>query len=70
MQNLRKTLHVVVKAEEVQYMQELFTIAKDTEILTKYFGPNARVVMIFDGQRSKRGGGNPRQISSSMICQR
>jgi hypothetical protein len=55
MQNLRKTLHVVVKAEEVQYMQELFTIAKDTQILTKYYGPNARVVMIYDGQRSKRG---------------
>jgi CRISPR/Cas system CMR-associated protein Cmr3 (group 5 of RAMP superfamily) len=49
MQNLRKILHVVVKAEEVQYMQELFTIAKDTQILTKYYGPNARVVMIYDG---------------------
>jgi hypothetical protein len=47
MQNLRKTLHVVVKAEEVQYMQELFTIAN--------YGPNAQVVMIYDGQRSKRG---------------
>ena len=58
MQYLRKTLHVIVKAEDVQYMQELFTIAKDTEILTKYLGPNARVVMIFDGQRSKRGSGS------------
>jgi hypothetical protein len=55
MQNLRKTLHVIVKAEEVQYMQDLFTIAKDTEILTKFYGPNARVVMVFDRQRTKRG---------------
>jgi hypothetical protein len=55
MQNLRKTLHVIVKAEEVQYMQELFTMAKDTDILTKFYGPNARVVMVFDGQRTKRG---------------
>ena len=36
-------------------MQELFTIAKDTEILKKYYGPNTRVVMVFDGQRNKRG---------------
>ena len=55
MQNLRKTLHVVVKADEVEYLQELFTIAKDMEILKKYFGPNAKVVMVYDGQRGKRG---------------
>lgn len=55
MQNLRKTLHVVVTVEEVEYMQELFTIAKDTGILTKYYGPNARVVMVFDGKQNKKG---------------
>ena len=55
MQNLRKTLHVVVKVEEVDYMQELFTIAKDMGILTKYYGPNARVVLVFDGKKNKKG---------------
>ena len=55
MQNLRKTLHVVVTVEKVEYMQVLFTIAKDTGILTKYYGPNARVVLVFDGKRNKKG---------------
>lgn len=55
MQNLRKTLHVVVTVDEVEYMQELFTIAKSTGILKKYYGPNARVVLIFDGKRTKKG---------------
>ena len=55
MQNLCKTLHVVVKVEEGEYMQELLTIAKDTGILMKYYGPNARVVLVFDGKKNKKG---------------
>jgi hypothetical protein len=55
-QNWRKTLHIVVKAENVGYMQELFTAAKDLGILTKYLGPNARVVMVYDSaKKSTRG---------------
>ncbi len=50
-QNWRKTLHIVVKAENVGYMQELFTAAKDLGILTKYLGPNARVVMVYDSAK-------------------
>jgi hypothetical protein len=55
-QNWRKTLHIVVKAEDVKYMQDLFAAAKDLGILTKYMGPNARVVMVHDStKKSKRG---------------
>ena len=49
----RKTLHVIVEASKVGYMQELFTLAKDLKLVEKYFGPHARVVMVYD--TSKKG---------------
>jgi len=55
-QNWRKTLHVVVEAEQVELMQELFSMAKELKVLEKYLGPNARVVMVHDSTKKGRTG--------------
>ena len=47
-QNWHKTLHVIVEATQVAYVQELFSMAKELGVLEKYFGPHARVVMVHD----------------------
>ena len=52
-QNWHKTLHVIVESSQVEYMQELFLMAKELKLLEKYFGPHGRVVMVHDS--SKRG---------------
>lgn len=53
--NLRKMLHVITEAERVQYMQELFTYAKDLGILTRYMGSKARAVIIAEDKKGRRG---------------
>jgi hypothetical protein len=53
--NLRKTLHVIVESEKVQYMQELFTYSKDLGILARYMGSKARAVIIAEDKKSRRG---------------
>lgn len=55
-QNLRKTLHVITEADKVQYMQELFSYAKDLGILTRYMGPKARSVIIAEDKKGGRRG--------------
>jgi hypothetical protein len=46
---------VITEAERVQYMQELFTYAKDLGILTRYMGSKARAVIIAEDKKGRRG---------------
>ncbi len=52
----RKTLHIIVEASQVDYMQELFTLAKDLKLVEKYFGPHARVVKVYDTTKKGKTG--------------
>jgi hypothetical protein len=52
----RKTLHIIVEASKVDYMQELFTFAKEFKLVEKYFGPHARVVMVYDSTKKGKSG--------------
>lgn len=54
-QNWCKTIHVVAESDKIQYMQELFSYAKELGFLTRYLGPSARAVIIADDKKSKRG---------------
>jgi hypothetical protein len=47
-QNWWKTLHLIVEASQVKYLQELIMPAKELKLLENYFGLHARVVMVYD----------------------
>ena len=59
----RKTLHVIVEASKVDYMQELFTLAKDLKLVEKYFGTHARVVMVYDTSKKGKSGESKADLS-------
>jgi hypothetical protein len=59
----RKTLHVIVEASKVDYMQELFTFAKDLKLIEKYFGPHARAVMVYDTNKKGKAGDSRADLS-------
>jgi hypothetical protein len=65
-QNWHKTLHLIVEATQVAYVQELFSMAKELRVLEKYFGTHARVVwyMTLPRRPSRE---TPRQTSRNTI---
>ena len=62
-QHWRKTLHVIVEATQVAYVQELFSMAKELRVLEKYFGAHARVVMVHDTTKKAKAGDTKADLS-------
>ena len=62
-QNWRKTLHVIVEASQVAYVQELFSLAKELKVLEKYFGSHVRVVMVHDSNKKGKAGDTTTDLS-------